>query len=165
MIQHYPNAAQMSDFQRPEPPAAVLRAVRVMYAGAVVCAIQAITCVLTAGAWRTAVEQKYPHLGAHGVTVITHTAVIAAAGTAVIGAVLFIRIARSCRKGRNWARVGRTVLFAIAVLGAVYDFSTAHTTLNLMFVFAGCLIDLVAVVLLWQGSSSAYFRFFKRPQF
>lgn len=34
MIQHYPNATQVSDPQRPDPPAAVLQAVRVMYAGA-----------------------------------------------------------------------------------------------------------------------------------
>ena len=34
MIQHYPNATQVSDLQRPDPPAAVLQAVRVMYARA-----------------------------------------------------------------------------------------------------------------------------------
>jgi len=34
MIQHYPNATQVSDLQRLDPPAAVLQAVRVMYAGA-----------------------------------------------------------------------------------------------------------------------------------
>lgn len=35
MIEHYPNATQLSDLQRPGPPTAVLHAVRVMYAGAV----------------------------------------------------------------------------------------------------------------------------------
>jgi hypothetical protein len=34
MIQHYPNATQVSDLQGPDPPAAVLQAVRVIYAGA-----------------------------------------------------------------------------------------------------------------------------------
>jgi hypothetical protein len=34
MIQHYPNATQVPDLQRPDPPAAVLQPVRVMSAGA-----------------------------------------------------------------------------------------------------------------------------------
>jgi hypothetical protein len=53
MIQHYPNATQVSDFQRPDPPAAVLQAVRVMYAGAAVCVIQAIVCLLAAAGGTT----------------------------------------------------------------------------------------------------------------
>jgi hypothetical protein len=53
MMQHYPNATQVSDFQRPDAPAAVLQAVRVMYAGAAVCVIQAIVCVLTAASATT----------------------------------------------------------------------------------------------------------------
>jgi hypothetical protein len=40
MIQSYPGAAQPSGtIERPAPPASVLNAVKVMYAGAVACAL------------------------------------------------------------------------------------------------------------------------------
>jgi hypothetical protein len=165
MIQPYTDAVQVPETQPPALPASLRNAVRVMYTGAVVCAIHAIVYLVTAGAEKAAVATKYPHLSAGGVDTVTHIIVIAQFAVAVIGAVLFAWIARSCRSGKNWARVTGTVLFAITVLGALHDLSEPETTVNLAFIFAECLIGLVAVVLLWQRSSSAYFSFFKRPQF
>ena len=97
-------------------PASVLNAVKVMYAGAVVCMIQAVGCVVTAGAEKTAVGQKYPYLHAHGVTTVTHIAVIAGVVATLIGAALFIWIARSCEGGQSWAWGTGTVPSAVAVL-------------------------------------------------
>jgi hypothetical protein len=49
--------------QRPDPPAALLSAVKVMYAGAVFAVIQRVVFVVTAGATKSAIEAKHPHMG------------------------------------------------------------------------------------------------------
>jgi hypothetical protein len=165
MIKQYPNAAQTSELQRPDPPASLLRAVKVMYVGALLGAIHAVIYVVTAGAQKSAIARRYPHLTPHHLATLTHIAVITGAVVAAIGAILFVWIARSCLKGRNGARITGTVLFAVAVLGAVYDFVSPLTTLNRILVVIAVLTGLAAVVLLWQRRSSAYFTFFKRPQF
>jgi hypothetical protein len=165
MIQPYTDAVQVPETQQPALPAPVKNAVKVMYAGAVVCAIHAIVYLVTAGAEKAAVATKYPHLSAGGVDTVMHIIVIAGAVAALLAAAMFIWLGRSSRGGKNWARVTGTVLFAIAILGALHDLAEPETTVNLAFVFAECLIGLVAVVLLWRRSSSAYFSFFSRPQF
>lgn len=165
MIEQYPNAAQTSELQQPHPPTSLLRAVKVMYVGALLCAVHAVIYVVAAGAQKSAIARRYPHLTPHHLATLTHIAVITDAVVAAIGAILFVWIARWCLKGRNGARITGTVLFAIAVLGAAYDFISPATTLNRILVVPGVLTGLTAVVLLWQRRSSAYFMFFKRPQF
>jgi hypothetical protein len=163
MIQQYPT--QTTELERPDPPASLRQAVKVMYLGALLGAVHAVIYVVTAGAQKSAIAQRYPHLTPHHLATLTNIAVITGAVVAVIGAILYVWIARSCLKGKNGARVTGTVLFAIAVLGAVYDFISPLSTLNRIFVVVGVLTGLAAVVLLWQRRSSAYFAFFKRPQF
>jgi len=49
MIQHNPDTAQPPRLQRPDPPASLLGAVRVMYAGALACAVHAVVYLATTG--------------------------------------------------------------------------------------------------------------------
>jgi hypothetical protein len=166
MIQQYPNAPQASELQRPDPPASLLRAVQVMYVGAILAPIHAIIYVVTGSATKRAIEARHPYWSHSLVNTTTGIAVIGGAVVVLIAAVLYVWLARSCRSGKNWARVTGTVLFAISVLLTAYNFGPGvETTLNMIFSGVGVLIGLVAVVLLWQRASSAYFAFFKRPQF
>jgi hypothetical protein len=164
MIKQHPT--QTTELQRPEPPASLLRAVKVMYVGAILGPIHSVIYVLTAGATKRAIEAKHPYWSANLVSTTTDVAVIGGAVIVLMAAMLYLWIARSCRSGKNWARVTGTVLFAVAVLLNAYNLGPGvETTLNMIFNFTGILIGLVAVVLLWQRASSAYFTFFKRPQF
>jgi uncharacterized membrane protein len=166
MIQQYPNAAQVPELQRPDPPASLLRAVKVMYAGAILGPIHTVIYVITAGATKRAIEAKHPYWSASLVSTATGIAVIGGAIVVLIAAALYLWIARSCRSGKNWARVTGTVLFVFAVLLMAYNLGPGvETTVNMIFNSAGILIGLVAVVLLWQPRTSAWFTFFKRPQF
>jgi hypothetical protein len=166
MIQQHPNAAQTSEIQRPDPPASLLRAVQVMYVGAILAPIHSVIYVLTAGTTKRAIEAKHPYWSHSLVSTTTGIAVIGGAAITLMAALLYVWIARSCRSGKNWARITGTVLFAIVILLTAYDLGPGvETTLNMIFSCAGVLIGLVAVVLLWQRPSSAYFTFFKRPQF
>jgi hypothetical protein len=166
MIQHNPDAAQMMPgLQRPEPPASLLRAVKVMYAGALFCAIHTVIYLVTEHAEQAALAARHPHLAASHLATLAHVVTVIDAVIALIGALLFLWIARSCKRGKNGARVTGTTFFVIAVLGLAYDLTSPETTLNLAFIVAECLIGLAAVVLLWQRGSNTYFAFFKRPQF
>lgn len=165
MIQQYPDSAQVPGTRRPAPPPSVLSAARVMYAGAVASVILAITYVMTMSATKTAIEKKNPHFSASTLSTVTHVGVIIGTIGALIGAVLFIWIARSCKSGKNWARVTATVLAAVSVLGTLYDFVSAVAPAVRVFNLVLLLTGLAAVTLLWLGSSNAYFSFFKRPQF
>jgi Ca2+/Na+ antiporter len=165
MIKHTPDAAQVPGLLRPDPPASLLGAVVVMYAGALACAAHVVVYVMTASAEKAAIAARYPHLTAHHLATLGHVAVIVGAVLDVIGAVLFAWVARSSGKGKNGARVLGTVLFAIAILGTAYNFVSPVTALNRIFDIGECLIGLTAVVLLWQRAASAWFAYFKRPQF
>jgi hypothetical protein len=166
MIKQFPNAAQKPELDRPHLPASLLRAVQVMYAGAILAPIHAVIYVITADTLKRAIEAKHPYWSASLVSTTTGIAVIGGAVVVLLAAFLYVWIARSCRSGKNWARVTGTVLFAFSVLLTAYNLGPGvETTLNLIFNFAGVLIGLTAVVLLWQRASSTYFAFFKRPQF
>jgi len=164
MLQPYPDGAQAADNQQLTAPTSVLTATKIMYAGAVASVLHAVVYVATQGADKTAIERRYPHMSAGTVSTLTHITVISGVIVGLLGAVLFTWVARSCQRGRNWARVTATVLVVVGVLAAVYDLVSPRAAAVTITSFMVCLIGLAAVVLLWRGSSSAYFKLFTRPQ-
>lgn len=165
MIQQFPDTSQAFEVERPARPASLLTAVKVMYAGAAARLILAILYLTTESDTRAAIAKKDPHMSASTLNTLAHAGVIAGAVVSLIGAVAFLRIARSCQKGKNWARVTATVLTAVAVLGTAYDLVNPVAPIVPIFNVVLNLIGLTAVVLLWLPTSGAYFRFFRRPQF
>jgi hypothetical protein len=85
-----------------------------MYAGADASAIHAVAVLLTPGAMKTAIEQKHPDQSAGTLSTIT---VIATVVLGLIGAVLFIWVARACLRGKSPARITAAVLAAPAHRG------------------------------------------------
>jgi hypothetical protein len=164
MIQYNLTPTQAPELQRPDPPASLLNAVKVIYLGALVAVIHGVIYLVTESSEKAALASKHPNLSASDLNAAAHAVQIAGAVGGLLVALLVVWIARECRSGKNWARVTGTVLFGIGALGVIYDFLSGETTLNLIGTTAGCLIGLTAIVLLWQRSSSAYFAFFKRPQ-
>jgi hypothetical protein len=147
------------------PPVSLLAAVRVMYAGAVASVLRAVVYVATRDDEKTAIQRRYPQLSRSTLTAVTHVAVAGGVIASLLGAALFIWIARSCRSGRNWARVTALVLAAVGVLAAVYDrFSGLAAVWTVASLVVG-LIGLAAVVLLWRARASAWFAYFKRPSY
>ena len=164
-MQSYPGTERIPGIERPAPPAPVLNAVKVMYAGAVVSVIGGIIFIVTKSATKTAIQKRYPHYSAHTVSTLTNDGVIIGLVISLIGAALFIWIVRSSKSGKNWARITGTVLFVLSVLIMVYNFLTVETTVTGIANLLISLIGLAAVTLLWLSSSNAYFNYFKRPQF
>ncbi len=164
MIEDRTATSQTPGIREPDVPAAIRNACRVIYAGAVASASHAVVVLVTTGATKVALRQKHPNLSAGALSTLTSVTVIATAVIAVIGAVLFVWVARACRRGKNSARITAAVLAALGVLIAIYDVSAGRSTVNLIFSFVVAVLGLASAALLWQRSAGAFFRYFKRPQ-
>jgi hypothetical protein len=156
MVQPYPTSAQMPSAERPSVPASLRNAVKLMYAGAEI--IHVILFIVTESSTRTAYAHKHPRLSASKITTGAHSLVFSGAVGAVIGAALFIWIALMCLRGRNWARITGTVFFGVGVLGALLELAVAVSAVDKIWDIVIVLIGLAAVILLWQGTSSDYFK-------
>jgi hypothetical protein len=165
MIKQFLYTEQAIETERPTRPASLTTAVKLLYAGAAASLVQTILYVATESATRAAIAAKNPHMAASTVTAVAHAGVHIGAVAGLIAAAIFLRLARSCLQGRNWARVMATVLFVVGVCGTAYDLSHAVAQIVAICNVVLALIGLTTVVLLWLPSSGAYFKFFRRPQF
>jgi len=136
------------------PPASVLTAIRLMYAGAAYALVWAIGVIVV---WASIVRH-HPLVTASGDHRLAG-AVTLAVFVSAIDIALWLVIARGCRRGRNGARVTGTVLFALHTLGVLSVVVSSQAGLGMAKVLTliGWLIGLGAVVFLWQRPSSAFF--------
>jgi serine/threonine protein kinase len=140
------------------PPATVVNAVRLMYAGAAYSFVYAIGVIAVAAA----VIKKHPLLAATQ-TGSGHTTVGGVAFLAVIEAIITIALwlwmASACRQGKKWARITGTVLFGIYTLAMLGVVASPRQDIGLakLLTVVGWLIAGAAVLFLWRRQSSAYF--------
>ncbi|MHB1593508.1 MAG: hypothetical protein ACYCU3_04955 [Streptosporangiaceae bacterium] len=91
-----------------------------------------------------------------------HTAEVFGVALAVvsglIGVGLWLWMAWANKGGRRWARIVATVLFALNTLDLLAQVARPHALLSLVLFILVWLAGLGAIVFLWQGDSSAYFR-------
>jgi hypothetical protein len=157
MYQPYPGGAQIPEVQRPPTPTSVRNAVKVMYAGVAASLIGIIIGLTTLSATKRAIEQQFPQLTASQVNGQATTFVAAWVVGGLVSAGLWIFIARACNSGKGWARITGTVLLGIATVEGLGSLVVPEAVLVKGFWLVIWLVGLGAVVLLWQGSSSAFF--------
>jgi hypothetical protein len=158
MYQPYPGGAQLPETQRPPAPASVRNAVRVMYAGAVASLVYAVVFIATLSATKSAIEKHSPQLTTSQVNGMQQILIASAIVDGLIAAGLWIFIAQACKRGRSWARITGTVLFGIAtvkLLGGLPIPVAAPVKILALVVW---LLGLAAVIFLWRGTSSAFFK-------
>ena len=166
MYQPYPSSGQPAGPLRPSAPAPVLTAVKLMYAGAAVSAVELITglALIIVDIEAAARGQFLGHsLVAHKPLVITLWIVF---GLVVIA--LWLWMARANGQGRNWARIVSTVLFGLATLQLRGDFTppVSHVGFGVTVLYYGgtvlfvgaWLVGAAAVWQLWRPASSAFFK-------
>jgi len=164
MYQPYPGRdtelpeTQLPQAQRPPAPASVRTAVRAMYAGAAASLLGIVVDLLTVGATKTAIARNSPDMTASQVTSTQHVLIAGFIAGGVIAAVVWIVLARSCQRGRGWARITGTVLFALATVDTFVGLTTPIAALARIWALVVWLAGLAAVVFLWRRESSAYFR-------
>ena len=165
MYQPYPSSGQPAEPLRP-PPAPVLTAVKLMYAGAAVSAAGLIIgLALIIVDIKAAARGRFlgHSLAAQKPLIITVWIVF---GLVMIA--LWLWMARANGQGRNWARILSTVLFGLAALQLRGDFTqpVSHAGFGATVLYYGgtalfiaaWLAGAAAVWLLWRPASGAFFK-------
>ena len=164
MYQRFPGDAAQS----PEPtsanvqqpvPQSVLRAVKVMYVGLAASLIGIVIGLTTLSSTRSAILRAHPAYTTAQLNSAYHFAIGELIAGGLIGAALWLWMAQSCRAGKAWARVVSTVFFGIDTLSVVVGAAAVQGGgLSRIYGILVWVIGLVAIILLWQRSSSDYFR-------
>jgi nitric oxide reductase large subunit len=159
MYQPYPTGAQMPVSQRPPVPPSVANAVKVMYVGALTSLLGIVIDVVTVGATKTAIEKRSHNLTMSQITSVQHVLVTSFIIGGVIGAAVWIVLARLCQAGKNGARITGTALFGLATLDTLVGAAVAPVSgLVRIWALVVWLVGLTAVVFLWRRSSTAFFK-------
>ena len=160
MYQPYPSSGQPAEPLRPRAPAPVLTAVKLMYAGAAVTAVELIIgLALIIVDIKAAARGRF--LG-HSLTAPQMRPLIITVWIvfSLVVIALWLWIARANGQGRNWARILSTVLFGLAALEFLSALEVIGKNGVAQAFFAGLtwLSGLGAVWLLWRPASSAFFK-------
>jgi hypothetical protein len=157
MYQPYPSAGQVPEPLRPEPPAAVVMAVRLMYAGAVVSALSLIVGLATVGSLRNSLHSSYPKLTATQLHSLQTVLVVGSVVFGLISIGLWVWMAVTNKAGKSWARVVATVLFGLDTLFLLLGVARAGAAAGTLVSILTWLIGLGAIIFLWRRESTEYF--------
>ncbi len=129
-------------------------AVRLMYAGAAYTLVWAIGFIAVSAS----IVKNHPEITTTGDHRLAG-AVTLAVFTSMVDIALWLGIARACRRGRSWARVAGTALFALHTIGVLSVAVNSQAGLGpaKVLTLIGWLIGCGAVAFLWQRPSSAFF--------
>ena len=168
MYQPYSSSGQPAKPLRPAAPAPVRTAVKLMYAGAAVSAVELIIglALIIVDINAAASGQFFGHSLATPQLrplIITVWIVIS-----LVAIALWLWMARANGQGRNWARILSTVLFGLAALQLRGDFThpVSHAGFGVTVLYYGgtalfvaaWLAGAAAVWQLWRPVSSAFFK-------
>jgi hypothetical protein len=158
MYQPYPGGAQMPEVSRPPVPKSVQNAVKFMYVGAALSLIGIAVDLATPNATKRAIEKRSPRLTISQVNSREHALLIVAIVIGLIAAGVWFWLARSSLRGKNWARITGTVLFALYTIDNLVSLGLSTAGLVHLYGLLGWLIGLGAVVFLWRRDSTAFFK-------
>jgi O-antigen/teichoic acid export membrane protein len=156
--QPYPSTGKPVEPDRGEAPPSVLKAVKLMYAGAAVSTVSLIVSVILpladiAGSKAT-LKKDHPSL----TTAQVNQAFTLGIAIAIISGLLDgMWMARANGKGKNWARITSSVFFALATV-SLFSVLNAPSVLGVIFAVALWVVGLGAIILLWRKESSDFFK-------
>jgi hypothetical protein len=159
MYQPYPTGGQ-GPVAPPEAPAPkpVQNAVKLMYAGAALSAIEIILGLTTIGSLKSAIRTSYPN---YSDSQIHNLQVAVIASTVIFGALaigLWLWMAWANGRGRSWARIVASVLFGLNTIGLLLQLAQPHAAVGFVLTILVWLAGLGAIYFLWQRDSSAFFQ-------
>lgn len=166
MYEPYPGGggAMVPEPSRPPVPPSVTNAVRAMYLGAAASLIGIIISLTTVSSVKAQIHRARPDLTPSKVNSTEHglIAILIIEGLIAIG--LWLWMARSCKAGKNWARITATVFFGLDTIGQIAAAAEPTGTGDRIYSLVVWLIGLVAIAFLWQRKSSEYFKFSQVPR-
>jgi len=164
MYQPYPSAGQGPEPVRPGPPASVVMAVRLMYAGAVVSGLSLIIGLATVGSLRSALHKSDPSLTPSQLHNLQTVVIVGSVAIGLISIGLWVWMALMNKAGKSWARIVGTVLFGLDTLFLLLGLARAGAAAGTLASIITWLIGLGAVIYLWRKDASEYFAAHSPPR-
>jgi hypothetical protein len=157
MYQPYPSGDPGPMQPAPPPPPSILNAIKFMYAGAGLSAIEFIIALTTISSLKNVIQAKDPSLTASQVNAATTIALVGVGFFGLLGVALWLWMAWANKSGRNWARIVATVLFGLNSLGLI-SLAQPHTVIGTLMTLLVWIAGLGAIIFLWNQQSSAFFQ-------
>ena len=136
-----------------------------MYVGASASLVGIILELLTRHSLRTYISDHATRNGkrltAAQVADTYHAELVVLVVVGLIGVALWIWMAQMNKAGKNWARITSTVFFALDTLGAIGGLAGGALSGGNVNRFYGLVVWVIgglAILLLWQRSSTQYFK-------
>jgi hypothetical protein len=131
-----------------------------MWTGAVLSVLSGLSAFLFQDDLREEAERQLARQGDTAVDpdTVVAIALVAAGLGAVIGTTLWIVHAVNVGKGRNWARIVGSVLYAIALFGFLIGLAQPAPGLSLAASVVMQIVALVALVAMWLPDSNRFVR-------
>lgn len=146
----------------PTPPAAMLNAVKLMYAGAVLNAIYLIVNLTGISSLKTALREANPKWTSAHVSQAATSDTVYSIVITLVGIGLWLLMAWANKQGRVWARMVSTVLCALNVLNVIPLIAVRSLDLQLALVLIALALSLVAgvvaTVLIWRRESTDFYK-------
>lgn len=137
----------------PPAPRSVVRAVRLMYAGAALTALTALVVILVApSVGELQVIGRPPILESHTRQMVRTTF------SGVIDSAAWLWMSWKNKSGRAWARVLSTVFFALFCISLPLSLRLAEATVIKPFQVAIWLVGLAVTIHLWRSESGSFYR-------
>jgi hypothetical protein len=128
-----------------------------MYAGAVASLVGIGIDFIGISGLRARIANANHKLTPAQVTNSEHVLVVFFIVGGLIGAGLWVWMARSNAAGKSWARIVSTVFFALDTILQFVGLGAGTGAAGRIFAIVVWLIGLAAIILLWQRTSSEYF--------
>jgi hypothetical protein len=158
MYQPYPGGNYNPYVRRPPAPPSVQTAVKFMYAGAASSLISILVSLNAVSGIKRVIGQSSAPVPASQLNDLVGALVGALIVIGLIGAGIWLWLARFCLRGRNWARITGTVLFALYTLDDLGSLGFSGFGLARLYGVVSWLIALCAVIFLWRPDSTAFFK-------
>lgn len=151
------------------PPAAISQAVMLMRVGAVLSVIGGLLALFMRDTLRDLVneqvsKQRTP-MSAGDVDVLVNVALVSAVVTGLLGAALWLWMAWANGKGRSWARIVATILFAFSVLSLLGSLIQTSPAASRLVSVVEVLLGAYIIFLLYRRESSEYYRARSAPRY
>ena len=143
--------------QRPPMPNSVQNAVKFMYAGAGLTAVELIVYLATIGSLKNAIHKAFPTYSAARVHQVEVSSIVFTIVILLIAIGLWIWTARASAAGRSYARITGSVFFGLNTLNVLLQLARPHASVALVVILLVWLAGLGAVIMLWRRESGAYF--------
>lgn len=144
------------------PPPAIVRAVQLMWAGAVVSVLSVVVGFITYGAFQDAVTDQLRAEDAEVSQDVIDTAIAVGItfviATGLIGVGLWLWMAWKNGQGRAWARIVATVLGGLNVLFTLLGFAGGQSEpFTLVLSVVNLALAATILTLLWKKESTAFY--------